>query len=71
MRKLRNICVLLIMFLIFVISTSLAGLPILLSILLGSWYWLFLYSIHAVSIMVLGICCGLAPYAEEESSHII
>ena len=71
MKKLRKLCALLIMFLIIAISISFAGLPVLLSILLGSWYWLFLYSIHGVSIVVIGIGCALAPHSEEESIHII
>ena len=69
MEKLKHICILLIMFLIIAISIGFAGLPVLLSILLGSWYWLFLYSIHLSSIIIIGVGCALAPHTEEESSR--
>lgn len=57
MKTLKKICTLLVMFLVFAISIGFAGLPIVLSIVLGSWYWLFLYSIHVLSILFIGLCC--------------
>ncbi len=69
MKHLKSICALLVMFLIIALSISFAGLPILLSILLGSWYWLFLYSIHLLSIVFIGIGCATAPQTKEDSSY--
>lgn len=57
MKTLKKICTLLVMFLVFAISIGFAGLPIVLSIVLGSWYWLFLYSIHVLSILFISLCC--------------
>ena len=68
MEKLKNIGLLLGMFLIFVISASFTALPVILGILF-SWYWLFLYSIHIFTIILIGICCAIAPQQKEDSSY--
>ena len=65
MKTLKKICTLLVMFLVFAISIGFAGLPIVLSIVLGSWYWLFLYSIHVLSILFIGLCCLGAKESDE------
>jgi len=65
MNTLKKICTLLLMFLIFAISIGFAGLPIILSIVLGSWFWLFLYSIHVLSILFIGLCCLGAKESDE------
>jgi hypothetical protein len=65
MNTLKKICTLLVVFLIFAISIGFAGLPVILSIVLGSWFWLFLYSIHVLSILFIGLCCLGAKESDE------
>ncbi len=65
MKRLKNICLVLVMFLIFAISIGFAALPLILSIVLGSWFWLFLYSIHIISILFIGLCCLGAKESDE------
>ena len=65
MKRLKNICLLLVTFLIFAISIGFAALPIILGALF-SWYWLFLYSIHLASILFIGLCCLKAKEGTDE-----
>lgn len=64
MRKLRDICVLFVIFLIIAIGIGFAALPIVLGFLF-SWYWLFLYSIHVLSVLFIGLCCLIAKESDE------
>ena len=66
MSKLKKICTILVMFLIFAVSIGFVGLPVILSIALGSWFWLFLYSIHVISILFIGLCCLRAKEGVED-----
>ncbi len=68
MKTLKKIGTFLIMFLIFVTSFSFTALPVVLGILF-SWYWLFLYCIHLSAILLIGICCAIAPQEKEDSSY--
>lgn len=50
------------------LSIGIAVLPIILGILF-SWYWLFLYSFHLITIIAMGLVCHFAPEGKEDSSY--
>jgi len=51
--------------LVLLLSIGIAVLPIILGILF-SWYWLFLYSFHLITIIFMGLVCHFAPEGKEE-----
>ncbi len=67
MRKLLSI---LCMFLIIFISISLVALPVILSLVLNSWYWLILYSIHFITIIAIALVSKFAPEEIEDKTHV-
>ena len=50
------------------ISVGLLALPIVLGALF-SWYWLFLYSFHLITLVVIGFCCYFAPEKREDIDY--
>ena len=54
--------------LVLLLSIGITVLPIILGILF-SWYWLFLYSFHLITIIIMGLICHFAPEGKEDSSY--
>lgn len=54
--------------LVLLLSIGIAVLPIILGILF-SWYWLFLYTFHLITIITMGLICHFAPEGKEDSSY--
>ena len=66
----KKLLFILCMFLVLFISVSLIALPVILSLVFNSWYWLILYSIHIVTIIAIALACKFAPEGIEDKTHV-
>ena len=66
----KRLLFILCIFLFIFISIGLVALPLILSLVFNSWYWLILYSIHITTIIFIAIACKFAPEEIEDRTHV-